>query len=108
MQVYGAGGTCNASGANCTLDPAAEQVYKDYFAKVGEGGHCYGLSVMTTLFYRDVFSASYFNTEAEKPYDLTRPNSLLDAWVSVYHAFQFDYDINRQIYESMNDGVSAV
>jgi hypothetical protein len=96
VDTYGAGGTCPTNG-ECRLEPAAEQWYKRHFANSGEGGYCYGMSVMTTLFYRSIYAASQFDSDAAIPYDLTRPNTEFEKEIAIYQAYQYDSTIQQQI-----------
>ena len=49
-QVFGAKVCANGTGSTCTLIPPADQVMQQ-FNKQMSGGHCYGFSVASLLFY---------------------------------------------------------
>ena len=96
VDTFSGGGSCPAEG-ECRLDPAAEQWYTRFFAQAGEGGHCYGMSIMTALFYRGIYDAASYDVHATVPFSLTRPNTALEQQVSIFHTFQNDVAIGGSI-----------
>ena len=81
----------------CVRRPEAELYYLLNFANEGEGGHCYGLAVMSALFYRGIYTAASFESTAIKPYDLATLTPALDRQVTIFHTFQNAVNIDREI-----------
>ncbi len=95
VEYFGTGGTCPASG-ECTLDASAEAWYTANFANAGEGGHCYGLSIMSAFIYRSIFDPATFESNVSTAFGLQRVSSL-ERNIAFLQSLQSDYRIANKL-----------
>ena len=62
-QVFGAKVCANGTGSTCTLIPPADQLMQQ-FNKQMSGGHCYGFSVASLLFYSGALKAQDYGSDS--------------------------------------------
>ena len=97
-QTYGSAAIerCDASGNNCIHFPEADVYYNNSFTNQGKEGHCYGMTLMSALFYRGIYAAPSFDAAATTPFDLTLASPGLERQIAIFHTFQNATNIRKQ------------
>jgi hypothetical protein len=97
VNYFRAGGTCPEGDGECNLDRPAETWYKDNFDKAGDGGHCYGMSVASAMFYRSILDPQAYGPSALFAHDILSTSVAISREISILHTLQTDYRIDKQL-----------